>query len=80
VCIERLEHFCGFDQDEVIEGAGIGHNDHADRSALRFSFNSRIVVIGKVSLGQSIDVVIDLAGSITWHFGPHIMGLRKRTS
>jgi hypothetical protein len=43
VCVERQEHVYGFDQHEVIEGAGIGHNDHADRSALRFSSSSRIV-------------------------------------
>mgnify|MGYP003694743549 CR=1 FL=1 len=43
VRVERLEHVHCSDQHEIIERARIGHNDHAERKALRLSFNSRIV-------------------------------------
>ena len=35
VRVEKLEHVHRSDQNEIIEGAGVGHNDHAGRTELR---------------------------------------------
>jgi hypothetical protein len=35
--VERSQHVDRSDQDEVMQGTGVGHNDHARRSAFRIS-------------------------------------------